>query len=35
MKRNGACVSPCKTPVTMSHKSVSPLDEQTVAFVFL
>ena len=30
-----ANVSPYKTPVTMSKKAVSPLDEQTIAFKFL
>ena len=35
MNRNGANVSLCKIPVTMSKKSVSPLGEQTIAFVSL
>ena len=30
----GAIVSPCKTPVTMSKKSVSSSGEQNVAFEF-
>ena len=33
MKRNSANVPPCKTPTTMSKKSVLPLNELTIPFV--
>ena len=33
MNRNEASVSPCRTPVTMSKKSVSPFGEGTFTFM--
>ena len=35
INKYGANVSPCRTPVIKSKTSVSPLVEQTIAFVFL
>ena len=35
INRFGTNVSPCRTPATMSKKSVSPSDERTLTFVFL